>query len=154
MLANPTLELRDGNGTLLLSNDDWQDNPEQAAEIAAAGLAPRNNLESAIAVTLPPGLSTALLAGLNCGTGIGIVEVYDRGLGGNRTARPVPGATRLRPDTYTHTDTRTNPAPCGTLPRELRWSNRSRAARGLGGDKRRRPVALVGHFTHHSRYRA
>jgi hypothetical protein len=79
VLANPTLELRDGNGTLLIANNDWQDNAAQAAEITAAGLAPSNNLESAVAATLPPGLYTALLAGLNNGTGIGVVEVYDRG---------------------------------------------------------------------------
>ena len=78
-LANPTLELRDANGALLSPNNDWQDNPAQAANITAAGLAPSNNLESAIAATLPPGLYTALLAGLNNGTGIGLVEVYDRG---------------------------------------------------------------------------
>jgi hypothetical protein len=47
--------------------------------IAAAGLAPSNTKESAIAATLPPGLYTAILAGLNNGTGIGLVEVYDRG---------------------------------------------------------------------------
>jgi hypothetical protein len=78
-LANPTLELHDGNGVLLASNNDWQDNPAQAAELTAAGLAPTNNLESGIAATLPPGLYTALLAGLNNGAGIGLVEVYDRG---------------------------------------------------------------------------
>jgi hypothetical protein len=81
LLANPTLELRDGNGTLLISDDDWQDNDAQAAEISAAGLAPGNAKESAIAAKLPPGQYTALLAGLNGGTGIGIVEVYDRGGG-------------------------------------------------------------------------
>ena len=79
VLANPTLELRDTNGTLILTNNDWQDNPAQAAELTAASLAPTNNLESGIAATLPPGLYTALLAGLNSGTGIGIVEVYDLG---------------------------------------------------------------------------
>ena len=78
-LANPILELRDSNGVLIFSNNDWQDNPAQAAELIAAGLAPTNNLESAIAATLPPGLYTALLAGQNNGTGIGLVEVYDRG---------------------------------------------------------------------------
>ena len=57
------LELRDTNGSLLLANNDWQDNPVQAAEITAAGLAPTNDLESAIAATLPPGLYTALLSG-------------------------------------------------------------------------------------------
>ena len=79
-LANPTLELRDNNGALLLANNDWQDNPAQAAELTAAGLAPTNNLESGIAATLPPGSYTALLAGVNNGTGIGVVEVYDLGM--------------------------------------------------------------------------
>ena len=78
-LANPTLELRDANGVLLASNNDWQDSAAQAAELTAAGLAPTNNLESGMAVTLPPGLYTALLAGQNNGTGVGLVEVYDRG---------------------------------------------------------------------------
>ena len=80
-LADPILELRDMNGTLLISNNDWQDNPAQAAELTAAGLALTNNLESGIATTLPPGAYTALLAGLNDGTGVGLVEVYDRGGG-------------------------------------------------------------------------
>jgi hypothetical protein len=79
VLADPTLELRDGNGALVASNNDWQDNPAQMAELMSAGLAPTNPLESAIASTLPPGLYTALLAGLNNGAGIGVVEVYDRG---------------------------------------------------------------------------
>jgi hypothetical protein len=78
-LANPTLELRNNNGAVVLANNDWQDNPTQAAEIIAAGLAPTNQLESGIAATLPPGPYTALLAGLNNATGIGVVEIYDRG---------------------------------------------------------------------------
>ena len=78
-LANPTLELRDGNGALLIANNDWQDDPAQAAELTGADLAPTNNLESGIAATLPPGPYTALLAGLNNGTGNGVIEVYDRG---------------------------------------------------------------------------
>jgi hypothetical protein len=79
VLADPTLELRDSNGGLLIANNDWQDNPAQAAELTAAGLAPTNNRESGIAATLTPGLYTALLSGLNNGTGIGLVEVYDLG---------------------------------------------------------------------------
>ena len=81
-LANPTLELRDNNGALLRANNDWQDNaapPGPDPEVIIAGLAPTNNLESAMAVTLPPGLYTALLSGVNNGTGVGVVEVYDRG---------------------------------------------------------------------------
>ena len=78
-LADPTLELRNSNGALLASNNDWEDSPAQAAELTAAGLAPTNPLESGIAITLPPGPYTALLAGRNNGTGVGVVEVYDRG---------------------------------------------------------------------------
>jgi hypothetical protein len=78
-LADPTLELRDANGALLVANNDWQDNAVQASELIAAGLAPSNPLESGISATLPPGLYTALLAGLNNGTGVGLVEIYDRG---------------------------------------------------------------------------
>ena len=82
-LANPTLELRNSDGTLLFSNNDWQDNAPQAATISGAGLAPTNDLEAAIAASLPPGVYTALLAGLNNGTGFGLVEVYDRGSADN-----------------------------------------------------------------------
>jgi len=78
-LANPTLELRDNNGAVLFANNDWQDNPAQAAELTAAGLAPTNPLESGIAATLPAGHYTVLLSGVNNGTGLGLVEVYDRG---------------------------------------------------------------------------
>jgi hypothetical protein len=78
-LQDPTLELRDQNGTLLVSNNNWQDDSDQAAEITAAGLEPGDTRESALAATLPPGLYTAILAGLNNGQGVGIVEVYDRG---------------------------------------------------------------------------
>ncbi len=78
-LADPTLELRDSAGTLIISDNDWRDDPSQAAELMAAGLAPGNDLEAAVAVTLPPGRYTALLAGLANGTGVGLVEVYDRG---------------------------------------------------------------------------
>jgi hypothetical protein len=62
-----------------MADNDWQDNPAQAAELMAAGLAPTNPLESGITATLPPGLYTAVLAGLTNGTGVGLVEVYDRG---------------------------------------------------------------------------
>ena len=66
-------------GVLLVSNNDWQDNPVQASELIAAGLALTNDLEAGIATTLPPGPYTALLAGLNNGIGVGLVEIYDLG---------------------------------------------------------------------------
>ena len=78
-LANPTLELRNSSGAILASNNDWQDEPAQAAELTAAGLAPTNPSESGIAITLGPGQYTALLSGVNNTTGVGVVEVFDRG---------------------------------------------------------------------------
>jgi uncharacterized delta-60 repeat protein len=78
-LANPTLELRNNSGTLLASNDDWQSDPAQAAELTAAGLAPTDALESGIAITLGPGQYTALLAGPGDIAGVGVIEIYDRG---------------------------------------------------------------------------
>ena len=67
-LADPTLELRDGNGGLIRFDDNWQDDSNQAALISASGLAPANPLESAIAATLLPGNYTAIVAGKNNGT--------------------------------------------------------------------------------------
>ena len=73
-LANPTLELHDGNGMLILANDNWRDT--QAAEIIATTLQPSNDLESAMVITLQPGNYTAQLRGSNDGTGNGLVEIY------------------------------------------------------------------------------
>jgi hypothetical protein len=76
VLANPVLELHDGSGNLLSSNDDWVNSP-QYSTIVASGLAPSNSLESAILTTLSPGNYTAIARGVNNATGIGLVEVYD-----------------------------------------------------------------------------
>ena len=77
-LADPTLELRAANGALIAQNDNWQDNPAHAAELASLGLALQHPNESGIVATLQPGASyTAILAGNNGGTGVGLVEVYD-----------------------------------------------------------------------------
>ena len=75
-LADPTLELRDGNGALLRSNDNWRS--DQQAEIIATGIPPTNDLESAIVATLPAnGASyTAIVRGFNGAIGIAVVEVY------------------------------------------------------------------------------
>ena len=78
-LADPTLDLRDGNGMLIASDNDWQENPGQAAALAALNLAPTNQSESAMIVTLSPGSYTALLSGTSNETGTAIVEVYDLG---------------------------------------------------------------------------
>jgi len=80
-LSNPTLELHQGN-TTLATNDDWKtksDGTNQQAEIENTTIPPTNNLESALVVTLTPGTYSAILAGKNGDTGIGVVEVYDLG---------------------------------------------------------------------------
>lgn len=76
VLPDPGLELRDGNGALLIANDNWQDDPFAAAQLTANGLAPADPLESGIFATLPPGLFTAILTGRNGGVGLGLVEIY------------------------------------------------------------------------------
>jgi hypothetical protein len=79
-LADPTLELRDGSGALLQSNDNWKDSPNKQAIIDST-IPPANDLESAIVATLPASASgtsyTAIVRGAGNGTGIGVVEVYD-----------------------------------------------------------------------------
>ena len=82
-LADPTLELRAGDGTLIASNDDWRS--DHQAEIEATGLQPTNDLESAIVATLPAdGASyTAVLQGKNGATGVGLIEAYDLDSGAN-----------------------------------------------------------------------
>jgi hypothetical protein len=77
-LPDPTLELRDGDGTLLLSDDDWQDNATQAAALTTAGMAPSNAKESAVIKFLVPGAYTAIVQGRNgTPTGVGLVEIYN-----------------------------------------------------------------------------
>jgi Domain of unknown function (DUF5122) beta-propeller len=73
-LANPTLELRDGSGALIASNDNWRS--DQEAEIIATGIPPSNDLESAIVRNLTPGNYTAIVRGVNNTTGIALVEAY------------------------------------------------------------------------------
>lgn len=77
-LANPMLELRDSSGSLLELNDDWSTSPNRQA-IIDSGLAPSNDLESAIIATLPANgkTYTAIVRGAGGATGIGVVEVYD-----------------------------------------------------------------------------
>ncbi len=76
-LADPTLELHAGDGTLLATNDNWKS--DQQAEIEATMLQPTNDLESAILATLPADGAgyTAIVKGKNGTTGVGLVEAYD-----------------------------------------------------------------------------
>lgn len=76
VLADPTLEVRNSSGLLLMANNNWRDDPIQEALILATGIPPTDDLESAIVANLPPGDYTALAAGVNDGTGIGYVQFY------------------------------------------------------------------------------
>jgi hypothetical protein len=74
-LQDPTLELHNGQGTLLASNDNWKST--QQSQIQATGLAPTMDAESAILQNgLVPGGYTAIVAGASGGTGVALVEVY------------------------------------------------------------------------------
>lgn len=64
-LGNPMLMLCSSKGAVVAIDYDWQDNPAQASEINAAGLAPASNHEAAISAALPPRLYTLRLAGSN-----------------------------------------------------------------------------------------
>lgn len=74
-LADPTVTVINSSNIVVASNDDWRNT--QAAQIAASGFAPPNDLESAIIATLPPGSYSAVVSGKNGGTGIGLVDVYE-----------------------------------------------------------------------------
>ena len=76
-MEDPTLELRDGNGTLVDSNDNWMDSPNKQAIIDST-VPPTNNFESAIVATLSGNNSgyTAIVRGVNGTTGIAVVELY------------------------------------------------------------------------------
>jgi hypothetical protein len=83
-LQDPRLELRDGTGATLASNDNWRItnvggaiDSDQSIDLEATGVAPSNNAESAMVVTLNPGAYTAIISGVNNTTGIAIVEIYD-----------------------------------------------------------------------------
>ena len=73
-LPDPTLSLYDGNGVLVVFNDDWKDTQENI--ISVTGLAPRNDLESALAGTLAPGSYTAVVRGYEDAIGNALIEVY------------------------------------------------------------------------------
>ena len=75
-LANPVLEVRDNNGVLLASNDNWQDSP-QSEEISSIGLAPGNETDAALLLTLAPGNYTAVVRGAAGSTGVAQLETKE-----------------------------------------------------------------------------
>lgn len=73
-LADPTIGLYDSTGKLIVSNDNWNSN---RSSVLASGLAPANEYESALIITLSPGNYTVILSGADEGSGVALVEAYD-----------------------------------------------------------------------------
>jgi hypothetical protein len=73
-VQDTTLELHNGNGATIGSNDDWRSDQEQV--IKDTTIPPSDNRESAIVQSLVPGPFTAILRGKNNTTGVALVEVY------------------------------------------------------------------------------
>ena len=76
-LADPALELFNSNGQQIAANDNWEEDPVEAAEVQQTGIPPRESRESALVEPLAPGNYTAVVRGANNSTGIGLVEAYD-----------------------------------------------------------------------------
>jgi hypothetical protein len=74
-LPDPLIDLRDANGTTLVTNDNWRDAPN-AQTIEDLGFRPGDDLESVILTTLPPGAYTVILGDAHKGTGLGLFEAY------------------------------------------------------------------------------
>ena len=75
-LADPILELHDSTGATIATNDDWQGAANKQA-IIDSGFAPSEDKESAILITLDPGVYTTIVRGVDETTGVALVEVYD-----------------------------------------------------------------------------
>ncbi|HEX4667745.1 MAG TPA: hypothetical protein VH207_14205 [Chthoniobacterales bacterium] len=83
-LADPTLELYDGSGEQIATNDNWKEVQEQI--IAETGLAPNDAHEAAIWASLMPGNYTAVVAGREESSGVALTEVYELQQSGARLA--------------------------------------------------------------------
>jgi hypothetical protein len=75
-LADPTLSVYDENGTTLITNNNWHDDPN-FFYIEQNQLAPTNDAESATILHLPAGSYTAIAQDFNGETGVGLIEVYN-----------------------------------------------------------------------------
>jgi hypothetical protein len=73
-LQDPTLELHDGQGGIIATNDNWQDTQKDAIE--ATTIPPSDPREAAILRQLSPGAYTAIVRGKNNTTGVAVVEAY------------------------------------------------------------------------------
>ena len=75
-LDDPIIEVYEGGGVLIATNDNWQD-AETRQQIIDSGLAPKHEREPALWGVINPGAYTVVVRGKNNTSGIGLVEVYD-----------------------------------------------------------------------------
>jgi hypothetical protein len=75
-LQNPLLTVYDSNGVALAANDSWQ-YAVAKEDLEKNGLAPTDDLESALVLHPPAGAYTAIVVGEAGGSGVALVEVYD-----------------------------------------------------------------------------
>jgi plastocyanin len=83
-LDNPRLELHNGTGALIATNDDWQTTilggiitSSQVSAIQNSGHVPTAASESAIIADLQPGNYMAIVRGVNNTAGVALVDVSD-----------------------------------------------------------------------------
>lgn len=98
-LANPTLDIFDAKNVKIASNDNWRTTQaggiitgDQSGEINGSGLAPSNDVESAIIANLAPGSYTAVVRGAGNSEGTAVVDAFD--LSAGSAARLANVATR------------------------------------------------------------
>ena len=76
-LANPVLSIRDGSGTVLATNDDWNADDASTAQRSGAFPLPAGSHDAAIVLTVGPGAYIVELASADTSTGVALVEVYE-----------------------------------------------------------------------------
>ena len=79
-LSDPRIDLFDGSGKIIVSNDNWSATTVGGAttfgSVGAFGLT-TNSRDAALVANLAPGAYTAQVSGVGTATGIALVEVYD-----------------------------------------------------------------------------
>ena len=105
VMADPILELHDGTGALIATNNDWQTTiiggiitGSQVTDIQNSGHAPTAASESAIIANLQPGNYTAILSGVSGTTGVALVEVYDLAAGASSSLGNVSTRSLVQTD--------------------------------------------------------
>ncbi|MEP7072151.1 MAG: peptidylprolyl isomerase [Verrucomicrobiota bacterium] len=119
-LQNPVLQLRDKNGSVLITNDNWG-TALNHQDVSDTGRAPGSPVESAILTTLAPGSYTAAVSGAGGTSGVALVEVYDQDSG--------PGSSLLNLSTRGRVDTGNNVMIGGFV---LTGGSRTLVVRSLG----------------------